>query len=73
MFRDNDHSLVAVLRVLLGSEHFYDAAIPNSIIKPPIDYNMGMLKELMIMKVIAFTGTAKNYIESNLRQTTLHF
>jgi hypothetical protein len=48
VFRDNDHSLIAVLRVLLGSEHFYDAAIPNSIIKPPIDYNMGMLKELMI-------------------------
>lgn len=48
VFKDNDHSLVAVLRVLLGSEHFYDAAIPNSIIKSPMDYNMGMLKELMI-------------------------
>ena len=48
VFRDNDHSLIAVLRVLLGSEHFYDTAIPNSIIKPPIDYNMGMLKELEI-------------------------
>lgn len=48
IFKDNDHSLVAVLRVLLGSEHFYDAAIPNSIIKSPMDYNMGMLKELMI-------------------------
>ena len=48
VFRDNDHSIVAVLRVLLASEHFYDAAIPNSVIKPPIDYNMGMLKELMI-------------------------
>ena len=48
VFKDNEYSLIAVLRVLLGSEHFYDAAIPNSIIKPPIDYNMGMLKELMI-------------------------
>ncbi len=48
VFKDNDYSLTAVLRVLFASEHFYDAAIPNSIIKTPIDYNMGMLKELMI-------------------------
>ena len=48
VFRDNNHSLIAVLRVLLGSEHFFDAAIPNSIIKSPLDYNMGMLKELEI-------------------------
>ncbi|GIR82161.1 MAG: hypothetical protein CM15mP83_8870 [Flavobacteriaceae bacterium] len=36
------------MRVLLGSEHFSIAAIPNSIIKSPLDYNMGMLKELEI-------------------------
>jgi uncharacterized protein (DUF1800 family) len=48
VFKDHNHSLIAVLRVLLGSEHFYDPAIPNSVIKSPLDYNMGMLKELDI-------------------------
>ncbi len=48
VFTDHNHSLIAVLRVLLGSEHFFDPAIPNSIIKSPLDYNMGMLKELDI-------------------------
>ncbi|MCH1471681.1 MAG: DUF1800 domain-containing protein, partial [Flavobacteriaceae bacterium] len=85
VFRDNDHSLIAVLRVLLGSEHFYDAAIPNSIIKPPIDYNMGMLKELMIteghrtywdgneVQYEKFNPNHPAFLEQEIDQTTLSY
>lgn len=85
VFRDNDHSLVAVLRVLLGSEHFYDAAIPNSIIKPPIDYNMGMLKELEIttghrtywdgneVQYEKFNPNHPAFLEQEIDQTTLSY
>jgi uncharacterized protein (DUF1800 family) len=85
VFRDNDHSLIAVLRVLLGSEHFYDAAIPNSIIKPPIDYNIGMLKELMIteghrvywdgeeLHREQFTPNHPAFLDVEIDQTTLSY
>lgn len=85
VFRDNDHSLVAVLRVLLGSEHFYDAAIPNSIIKPPIDYNMGMLKELEIttghrtywdgneVQYEKFNPNHPAFLKQEIDQTTLSY
>jgi uncharacterized protein (DUF1800 family) len=83
VFKDNDHSLVAVLRVLLGSEHFYDTAIPNSIIKPPIDFNMGMLKELEItsgyltywdgneVQYEKFNPNHPAFLEQEIDQTTL--
>ncbi|MDG1685134.1 MAG: DUF1800 family protein [Flavobacteriaceae bacterium] len=85
VFKDNDHSLVAVLRVLLGSEHFYDAAIPNSIIKSPMDYNMGMLKELMIteghrvywdgeeLHQEQFTPNHPAFLDVEIDQTTLSY
>jgi uncharacterized protein (DUF1800 family) len=85
VFKDNDHSLIAVLRVLLGSEHFYDTAIPNSIIKPPIDYNMGMLKELEItsgyrtywdgneVQYEKFNPNHPAFLEQEIDQTTLSY
>ena len=85
VFKDNDHSLVAVLRILLASEHFYDAAIPNSIIKSPIDYNMGMLKELMVteghrvywdgeeLHQEQFTPNHPAFLDIEIDQTTLGY
>ena len=85
VFKDNNHSLVAVLRVLLGSEHFFDAAIPNSIIKSPLDYNMGMLKELEItngyrthwdgieVQYEQFNPNHPAFLEQEIDQTTLAY
>lgn len=48
IFKQNNHSMIAVLRVLLKSAHFFDASITNSLIKSPLDFNFSILKELKI-------------------------
>ena len=45
IYRDNNYSLVEPLKVLLKSKHFYENQIENSLIKSPIDFAMGLLKE----------------------------
>ena len=46
VFRDNDFSLVETLKILLKSQHFYSDEIPNSIIKSPIDFQIGIFKDI---------------------------
>ena len=48
VYRDNNFSLVEPLKILLASEHFYSEEIPNSIIKSPIDFLIGVMKEVNI-------------------------
>ena len=45
IYKDNNYSLVEPLRVLLKSQHFFENQIENSLIKSPIDFFMGFIKE----------------------------
>ena len=46
VYKDNNYKITAPLKVLLKSEHFFENNIQNSLIKPPLDYIMGMYKEV---------------------------
>jgi uncharacterized protein (DUF1800 family) len=46
IYKDNNYSLVEPLKVLLKSRHFFENQIENSLIKSPIEYSMGLLKEV---------------------------
>ena len=44
LFRDSNYELKPVMKTLLSSEHFYDAAIQRSVIKNPADFLIGTLR-----------------------------
>lgn len=44
IFRQNNYELAAPLRVLLASEHFYDAAFYSAMIKSPLDFVFNLKK-----------------------------
>ncbi|MDA9588514.1 DUF1800 family protein [Flavobacteriaceae bacterium] len=46
VYKDNNYKITAPLKVLLKSEHFFENQIQNSLIKSPLEYMMGMLKEI---------------------------
>ncbi len=46
IFRDNNYEIKPVMQALLESEHFFDAYIKGVQIKNPIDYVVGMAKQL---------------------------
>jgi hypothetical protein len=46
VFKQNNFSLIKVLEVLLKSEHFYQESFFNSMIKSPVEFYAGFLKEL---------------------------
>ena len=46
VYKDNNYKITAPLKVLLKSEHFFENQIQNSLIKSPLEYMMGMLKEM---------------------------
>ena len=48
MFRDNDYQIKPVLRALLGSEHFFDVLSQGPMIKHPLDFTMGLLKNFEV-------------------------
>ena len=52
IYRDNNYSLIAPLKVLLQSQHFFQSDIENAMIKSPIDFNMSILKEVNLMEGI---------------------
>lgn len=54
VFRDTNYSLVEPLKILLKSKHFFSSQIPNSIIKSPLDFEMGMMKEVDIKNGILY-------------------
>ncbi len=49
IYVDNNHSLVEPLKVLLSSQHFFENQIENSLIKSPIEFSMGILKEVNLI------------------------
>jgi len=56
VYKDNNYKITAPLKVLLKSEHFFENDIQNSLIKSPLEYMMGMLKEIdQINNGILFT------------------
>jgi len=56
IMRDNNFSLTEPLKFLLKSEHFYDTSFFNSMIKSPLDFAYGFLKEFDL-----FNGDIQNY------------
>jgi hypothetical protein len=45
LLRVNNYDLIAPLKVLLKSEHFYDASFYNAMIKAPTEFVFGLMKE----------------------------
>lgn len=45
VFRNSNYSIKAVLAALLKSEHFFDTANQGCLIKSPIDFTLGMLRQ----------------------------
>jgi uncharacterized protein (DUF1800 family) len=45
IFRTNNFDIVPVLRTLFKSEHFYDPLNMSCLIKSPVDFTVGMLRE----------------------------
>ena len=50
VFRNSNYSLVATLRVLLTSQHFFDQGNYNAMILPPYDYLFKLAKETQILQ-----------------------
>jgi uncharacterized protein (DUF1800 family) len=48
IFRDNDYNIKSVLEVLFRSEHFFDVLSQGPMIKHPLDFSMGLLRQLEI-------------------------
>lgn len=48
ILRDNDYEMYPMLEALLKSQHFYDEYAMGAIIKNPIDYIVGSIKQLKI-------------------------
>ena len=48
IFKQNNYDIVPVLKALLTSEHFFDAANRGCIIKSPVDYLVGLLREFNV-------------------------
>lgn len=48
VFRQNNYELKPVLRLLLGSEHFFDPMNRGCQIKSPVDMLIGMLREMEV-------------------------
>ena len=50
IYRESDFSLIEPLKILLKSQHFFENQIENSLIKPPIEFIIGMIKEVGSLK-----------------------
>ncbi len=48
VFRNNNYDIVPVMRTLLMSEHFFDSLSRGSQIKSPVDFVVGLCRELKI-------------------------
>jgi len=49
VYRENNFSLIETLKILLRSQHFFENNIENSLIKSPVDFSMGIIKEVDII------------------------
>ncbi|MTB52756.1 DUF1800 family protein [Lewinella sp. W8] len=48
VFRDNDYDVKSVLSVLFRSEHFFDVLSQGPMIKHPVDFTVGLFRQLEI-------------------------
>lgn len=48
MLRDNNYEIEPVLRALLSSEHFFDAANKGCVIKNPLEFSVGILRQFEV-------------------------
>lgn len=48
IFRDNNYEILPVLSALLRSEHFFDSYYSDCVIKNPLDFFVGMCREMQI-------------------------
>ena len=51
LLRKNNYELLVPLKALLGSAHFFDSSFYNSMIKSPVEYTFGLLKEFEFMYI----------------------
>ena len=51
LLRKNNYELMVPLKALLGSAHFFDSSFYNSMIKSPVEYTFGLLKEFEFMYI----------------------
>ncbi len=66
IFRQANYDIKPVLKALLMSEHFFDAANKGCLIKSPIDYVVGVAREFQMD-----IPTAANYTEQYLAWDTI--
>ncbi|HEY0108610.1 MAG TPA: DUF1800 family protein, partial [Fibrella sp.] len=76
VFRQGNYDIKPVVTALLTSQHFYDDALRGSIVKSPLDLNIGTLRYFGIKAPDAVTNSAgftqlMNFIQSRNREQQL--
>jgi hypothetical protein len=63
VMRSSNYSLAETLKVLLSSEYFFAEEFSNSMIKSPLDYSMGILKETKYLDgdLVSFDGQGNDF------------
>ena len=63
VMRSSNYSLAETLKVLLSSEYFFAEEFSNSMIKSPLDYSMGILKETKYLDgdLVSFDGQCNDF------------
>ena len=59
IFRKNNYEVAPVLKTLFSSKHFFDTALRGTMIKSPIDFSVGLVREFGIT-----FPEAENYIDN---------
>ncbi|MEN8805704.1 MAG: DUF1800 family protein, partial [Wenyingzhuangia sp.] len=65
VYRDSNFCIAEPLKILLASEHFFSNEIPNSIIKGPIDYLIGMMKEVDLKNGVLYHWNGERHVYGN--------
>lgn len=75
IMRDNNFSLIAPLKVLLKSEHFFDATLFNSVIKPPTEFLFGAMKDMDVIngELVKYSETGGDTIFASNNNTSFNF
>lgn len=63
LMRENNFSLLAPLKLLLKSEHFFDQSFYNTLIKSPLEFSFGLYKEFDL-----FNGELRIWIQEENRE-----
>ena len=65
VMRENNFSIIEPLKLLLKSEHFFDKEQFNTLIKSPLDFTIGIYKELDI-----YNGDLTKWVQQENKNTT---